>query len=117
MPQKQTEKSFSLEKYSETAEKRNGWRTKYKFPAETENASDAVAAIRKYANDSGYVYTDEERKEMPDESMQVYIYNNNSIVIASRAYTERTRERALKEAEEVAEYAYALLRDSKLLRV
>jgi hypothetical protein len=117
MPQKQTEKSFSLEKYSETVEKRNGLRTKYKFPVETGKASDAVAAIRKYANNSGYVYTDEEREEMPDESIQVYIYNNSSIVITSRAYTERTKERALREIEEIAEYAYALLRDSKLLRV
>jgi hypothetical protein len=116
MPQKQKETAFSLEKYSETKEKRNGLRTVYIIPVSAENPLQEVEAIRKYKDSLGFVYTDDERRDMPDESMQVYIYNNNSVAIASRAYTEKTKARVLEEVEAVAEYAYTLLRNSKLLR-
>ncbi len=49
--------------------------------------------------------------------MQIYVFDKNSVVVASRAYIGNIGERARAEAREIAEYAYALLKDSKLLRV
>jgi len=53
---------------------------------------------------------------MPDESMQIYVFDRNSVVVASRAYIGDVGERVREEAREIAEYTYALLKDSKLLR-
>ena len=115
MPQKQSETS-SLSKYMRTVEKRNGERVVYTFGVDTAEAHRMADAIREYAKKSIYVYTEEERLEMPEESVQVYVLDHDSIVVASRAYIGSVGERAREEAREIAEYAYALLKDSKLLR-
>ena len=115
MPQKQSETS-SLSRYMRTVEKRNGKRVVYTFGVDTEEAARMADAIREYAKKSGYVYTEEERLAMPEESMQVYVLDQDSIVVASRVYIGDVGERVREEAREIAEYAYALLKDSKLLR-
>ena len=99
-----------------TAENRGGERVLYTFGVEPDEAVRMAAAIREYARNSEYAYTKEERQDMPDESMQVYVLGENSIVVASRAYVGSVGEKARREAREVAEYAYALLEDSGLLR-
>ncbi|OJI07551.1 MAG: hypothetical protein BK997_02965 [Candidatus Micrarchaeum sp. ARMAN-1] len=115
MPQKQSE-TPSLSKYVRTVEKRNGERVVYTFPAEPAEAGRMADAVREYAAKNQYVYTEDEKRLMPDESMQVYVLDKDSVVVASRAYTGNIGERARAEAREIAEYAYTLLKDSKLLR-
>lgn len=100
----------------EIVEKRNGERVLYTFKIKQKDISGVAEAIREYARKNEYAFTKEEKLSMPDESMQVYIYNNIGIRIASRVYTEKTMKRAREEARMVAEYAYALLTDTKLLR-
>ena len=115
MPQKQSE-TPSLNKYVRTVEKRNGERVVYTFPAEPAEAGRIADAVREYASKNQYVYTEEEKLLMPDESMQIYVFDRNSVVVASRAYIGDVGERVREEAREIAEYTYALLKDSKLLR-
>ena len=115
MPQKQSE-TPSLSKYARTVEKRNGERVVYTFPAGPTEAGRIADAVREYAAKNQYVYTKEEKLSMPDESVQIYVFDKNSIVVASRVYIGNVGERAKAEALEIAEYAYALLKDSKLLR-
>ncbi|MCL4387944.1 hypothetical protein M1567_02210 [Candidatus Marsarchaeota archaeon] len=115
MPQKQSE-TPSLSRYMRTVEKHNGERVVYTFGVDPGEAPKMANAIREYAKTSGYVYTEEEKQAMPDDAMQVYVLNNDSIAVASRVYIGSVGKRVKEEALEVAEYAYALLKDSRLLR-
>lgn len=99
-----------------TAEKRNGERIVYTFKVDPGEAQRMAEDIREYAKRIEYAYTDEERLAMLDESMQVFVLNEDCIAVASRVYIGRVGKRVREEALEIAEYAYALLRDSKLLR-
>ncbi len=106
MPQKETLPS-GVERYMHVVEKGEGKRIIFEIPVSIGVfAMELAEDTRRYMYSHLAAYTLDEERFFVDSSLQVYVHENSSLVVASRAYMPAIEGKVLKEAEEIADYAY-----------